>query len=318
MADELVGNSTAEPQDGIPAGESTELGELDGLLPTFDADGNFIDTEQSAEPQAAQPDGEEPAAAVTDDTEIELEDGRKATLREVKETYATFTRKTQELAAVQRETIVKARTAVAEVTEQRAQEMHLLAQQIERLVAPGYDEAAMLQLSVTDPQQWHAVRARIQIARDAQQKVQQQVHSLMQQAQQQRELADQEQQQAHQALLQAEGERLSKQKWWNADFQKQAVAFAKKHGIPEQVAGGVAYAGFVEITRKAMLYDEAMARTKGGKVIPQPAQVRPGSTPARGAMQKVKQVAGDYERARKSGDRTDIGRFLESVLPISN
>lgn len=328
------GNSQANPQGGQFAGESgnesTDINELDGLLGDIEGGEEDLlaaDDEEQQPDDGAQPDGDQAddapdgegdtpdVKAVTDEAEVPLDDGRKVTVRELKETFSTFQRKTSEMAETQRNTLAQAREAVANYAQTQAQELHLISQRIEQLVVPGIDEAALQRLAYENPEQFYQVKARLDMAREMRTNIQQQVSQLVQQAQTQREQAAQEQQQAHQQLLQAEGAKLQAQKWFNADFQAKAVAFAKKHGLPEQVAKSVAYAGFVEITRKAMLYDEAMARTKGGKQLPKQSTTTPGASPARGAMHKAKQISGSFERAKQTGDRTDIGRFLDQVLP---
>lgn len=308
------GNSQATPE-GQPAGESTDINDLEGLL------GEPQDIEEPAEEAPPQEQEEAPAEEAppeepktTDETKVALDDGREVSVRELKETFSTFTRKTQELAETQRTTLTQAREAVATYAERQAQELHLVSERIEQLVAGGMSEQQLMHLAYTDPDQYRQISARLDVARNVRAGIQQQVQQLMQQAQQQREQAQQEQQQAHQELLRTEGERLSAQKWWNDDFRNKAVAFARKHGIPEQIVRNVPYAGFVEITRKAMLYDEAMARTKAGKQPPKQPAMTPGASPARGALTQTKQVSASYERARKTGDRADIGRFLDQVL----
>lgn len=308
--DEEQGTSQATPQEQPQANPTTDISELDGLLgePEEQAE------EQGEQPEQPEAEDKEQPPAFTDETEVALDDGRKVSVREMKETFATFTRKTQELAEAQRTTVAQAREAVASYAERQAQELHLMAQHVEQLVAPGMDQAALMRLAYEDPNQYQQVKARLDVAREMRANMQQQVQSLMQQAQEQRERAEQEQVHAHQQLVQAESQRLAGQKWFNDDFKAKALAFARKHGIPEQIARGVAYAGFVEITRKAMLYEEAMARTKGGKQPPTQSVMTPGASPARGAMTKAKQVADYYARAQKTGNRADIGRYLEHTL----
>lgn len=307
--DEEQGTSQATPQEQPQANPTTDISELDGLL----GDPEEQAEEQEGE-QPEQPEAEAQPPAITDETEVALDDGRKVSVREMKETFATFTRKTQELAEAQRTTVAQAREAVASYAERQAQELHLMAQHVEQLVAPGIDQAALMRLAYEDPNQYQQVKARLDVAREMRANMQQQVQALMQQAQEQRERAEQEQVQAHQQLVQTEAQRLAGQKWFNDDFKAKAVAFARKHGIPEQIARGVAYAGFVEITRKAMLYEEAMARTKGGKQPPTQSVMTPGASPARGAMTKAKQVSESYAKAKQTGNRADIGRYLDQIL----
>jgi hypothetical protein len=320
-------NPSLGGQFAAESADRTEVSELDGLLgdpiepdPELDA-GAEGDPDDEGHPGGEEnpddPDGEgntPDAKALKDEAKVALDDGREVTVKELKETFSTFTRKTQELAETQRSTLAQAREAVANYAQQQAHELHLIGQRLEQLVAPGMDEAALQRLAYENPEQFYQVKARIDVVRDFRAGIQRQVAELVQQAQQQRNQAAQETQQAHQQLLQTENAKLDGQKWFTADFRNKALAFAKKHGIPEQVAGSVAYAGFVDITRKAMLYDEAMARTKGGKQPPQQARVTPGSTPASGALKQAKQVHGAYETARKSGDKRAAGAWLNKVL----
>lgn len=310
-------NSQAAPEGEPQASPKTELDELAGLLGEAEQPDESESDEPDEEPQE-QGDKEdepepEPPKGVTDEAEVDL-DGRKVSVRELKETFATFTRKTQELAEDKRNTLAQARQAVAEHAEQQAQTLHLMAQRMDQLAAPGFDDQALQQLAFSNPEQYYQVKARLDVAAQMRAGIQQEIQQQLRTAQQQRDFAQQEQQQAHAELLQNEGAKLASEKWFNDDFRNKAVAFARKHGIPEQAARSVAYAGFVQITRKAMLYDEAVARGKAGKQPPKVAATVPGSTPGKGALNRVKDVKGSYERARQSGDRHDIGAYLSKVL----
>lgn len=314
-------------QDTLQA-ESTDEQQAD---PAFDGIEGLLDEAADASEQLGDPDEHEdesdegdeaksddkPEAepeAKADDAEIALDDGRKVTVRELKETFSTFTRKTQELAETQRNTLAQARQAVAQHAEQQAHTLHLMAQRMDQLAAPGFDEQALQNLAFTNPEQFYQVKARLDVAAQMRQGIQSQVQAALKTATEQKQLAEQESQQAHAELLQSEGAKLAAQKWFNDDFKAKAVAFARKHGIPENTARGVAYAGFIEITRKAMLFDEAQARAKSGKQPPAPQRMAPGSTPARGQMNRAKDLKTTYDRARESKRPADIGRFLDKIL----
>jgi hypothetical protein len=335
------GTPQSTPQGGQALGGSddtgtdqTELGELDGLLSADDdTDGAGLGDEPGSgdgdtggdndnpdgdndEGQPADdevdPDGEqEPAAQFTDDTEVELDDGgRKVSVRELKESFSTFTRKTQELAESQRTIEAQAADVVARHSDHLAQRFRALHAELEGIIAPGADPQTLNALAQTDPQQYFAVKARLDMARELQRKVAAQVNELEGHAQRTRQQQEAQADAAKQELLQTEGAKLTGKKWFNADFQTKAVAYARKAGIPEQVARGVVYAGFIEITRKAMLYDEALAKTKNGKQPPKPAPTRPASTPGKGKVMQARQSKGLYEKARLTGDRTDIGKYV--------
>jgi hypothetical protein len=313
MEEQEQGTSTESAQDAATA-ESNDFGSLMDSIPLAEDLGDEPTGEppdEHADEREAEQPPEQAPQGVTDETEIELGNGRKITVKEAKDSFETFTQKTEELGRVKRDTLAQAREAVARVTEQRAQEMHLLSQQLERLVAPGIDDQTLMAMAHSDPQQFFAHKARLDAARQFQQQIGHQAQQLMQQAHEQRQLAATEANDAHQQLLARESQKLTGQKWWNEDFQRQAVAYAKKHGIPNEIASGVSYAGFVEITRKAMLYDEAMTRAKSGKVAQ--AQPRPGvKQPARAPARELDAL---YQSAVKSKDGRGFGKWLEAALP---
>ena len=340
-----VGKGTPQstPQGGQALGGSddtgtdpTELGELDGLLSADDdtdgaglgdepgaggddtvdegdnPEGDNDDEGQQAGDDDNTPEGEqEPAAQFTDDTEVELEDiGRKVSVRELKESFSTFTRKTQELAETERAIEAQAADVVSKHSEHLAQRFRLLHRELEGIIAPGADPQTLTALAQTDPEKYFQVKAKLDLARDLQRRVAEQVNEL--EAHAQRTRADQQArlEAERDARLEAEHAKLSGMKWWNADFQAKSLAFAKKHGIPEQLAKSAEHAGWFLIARKAMLYDEALAKTKNGKQPPKPAPTRPASTPGKGKVMQARQSKGLYERARQTGDRTDIGKFV--------
>jgi hypothetical protein len=235
-------------------------------------------------------------------------------VQELKTTFNTYQQRTNEMAVAQRETITRAREAVAQHAEQQAHQLHLIEQNLEQLVAPGYDQASLALLARDNPQEFIAIQARLGLVQQFRQHIQQQMGQLTQQAQQQRQQAQQEQQQAHQQLLMAEKAKLQGKKWWNADFQTKAAAFAKKNGIPEHFVQSLPYAGAFEILRDAMTYRELVAKTKGGRQAPTPQRQQPAATPARGQMRNAKQVQGLYDHAAKTGDRTSAGKWLDQML----
>jgi hypothetical protein len=341
-----LGTPQSTPQGGQALGGSddtgtdpTELGELDGLLSADDdTDGAGLgdepgsgdgdtgdegdnpegDNDEGQQADDDTPEGEqEPAAQFTDDTEVELEDGgRKVSVRELKESFSTFTRKTQELAETERTIERQAADAVSQHSEHLAQRFRLVHKIVADLVQPGMTPEAMRALAYSDPERYQAERAKADVVQQAQREIAEHVRALEQHAKQTREAQQQQAAETRQQLLADEATRLRERKWWNADFQAKAVVYAKKHGIPAHVAqlalveGTEGSAGLVDITRKAMLYDEALAKTKNGKQPPKPAPTRPASTPGKGKVMQARQSKGLYEKARASGDRTDIGKYV--------
>lgn len=293
-------------------GEAEQPGGLlaDGPAEGEGGDGNPGEgaDDETAAAAAAGEAGKAPA----DDATVDI-DGRKVTVREMRATFSTFTRKTQELAEAQRQNMSQAREAVAQFAQQQAQQFFLMSQQLDQLVAPGFDQATLTRLAFEDPAQYQQVRARLDVAASIRQEILRKGQEAAAEANRQRQMQQQEAQQSFHSLVQSEGEKLKAQKWWNDDFRKQALAFAAKHGIPEEAAGNVAYAGFVEITRKAMLYDEAVARAKNGRQPPKASSMTPGATPQRGNFIKQKALDASYAAA-KTGDKAAMGRYLNQVL----
>ncbi len=272
-----------------------------------------------AQAQAApdEPDADEQQAAPTfdDTTEVDLSDGRKVSLKDLKGSFETFTRKTQELAHERRAAVSSARDAVAKVAENYARQYDAIAQNVMQLVVPGVDESTLARLSIEDPAQYHAVRARMDMAQRLQHNLAQHAAQLGQQAQQQRDSAAKEAAEARQQLLSAEDAKLRHHKWYTPENVREMVGYAVKQGIPRDVAESVPFAGFVEITRKAMLYDAAMTRTKSGKQLPAQPKLHPSATAANGRAQDAKQMQGLLSRARSGQDPAAVGRLLNKIIP---
>ena len=282
------------------------------LSELLDAQGSEPSDEAGEQAQEAEEVEQKPEPESDPDLAVhKLDNGREVSLGELKKSFADFTQKNARLDNERRQTVEQARNAVANVAEQYANQAHLLARQVLQLVAPGIDEQQLARLASEDPASYHAARARLDMAQRLQQDISAHASRLAQQAQQQRETAKTEAAQARQQLLDSEAQRLAGHKWWNADFAAKATSYATRHGIPREVAESVAHAGFVEITRKAMLYDEAMAKTKQGKQPPSQPQIKPGTT---GKVNGVKEIRGLMDRARKTHDTTDIGRVLSKLI----
>lgn len=259
-------------------------------------DGDAENQEEKADPETAT---------------HKLDNGREVTLRELKQSFQDFNQKSARIDQERRATLEQARNAVAEISEKNARQVEILSQQVMQFVAPGIDENTLARLAIEDPAQYHAARVRLDAAQRLQQNMNAYASQLAQQAQQQRTQAQQEAAQAHQQLLDSESSRLRAHKWWNAEFASRATNYAAKHGIPKEVTERVAHAGFVEITRKAMMYDDAMAKTKSGKQLPSQPMIKPGTT---GKVNDVKQLRGLMDRAHKTNDVTDIGHALMKIL----
>lgn len=313
--DDLLDTSLPNPETDTSQPNPTELN-IDALMPFEDEDGAPVDPpqEEAAPADAAEGDEPTPAATIAEDAEVELDAGRKVKLSELKESFQHFTRKSQEFAERERTVVTQAREAVAAHSEKQAHELHLMAQSLQQLVMPGFDEAKMQALAYEDPQQFYAVKARLDVVTQQRQRIEQAAQQAWSHAQSQRTTAKAEADTARQELLKAEGGKLAAQKWYTPDFQAKALAFVKKHGVPEQMAQSIEYAGLVEITRKAMQYDEAMARQKAGKQPATQATASPGARPAQGAVAKTKAVTDSYAQARKSNNYADMGAFLDKIL----
>lgn len=318
---------TVDNQAGAAQGDNTTQAEADygSLLEDSDnlaiEDPNLADEladgqdDPERDPEGEQegedkPDGQD-AKGIQDEVTIKL-DGRDVSVRELKETFTTFKRKTQEYAEAETTREVQARTAIANVQEEATQRIVALAQGINDLVLPGIDMQAIARLRLEDPDQAGRLLANLQIVERWKTDMMTKANELWQSSQAQRKQAADKQNQAQLTLVQAEAEKLSGAKWFNDDFKIKAKSFLKSHGIPESFAGQIPYAGGMEVIRKAMLYDKAQAELKRGKQPSQQAQVSASAKPRDANTRQRADAA--FAQARKTGSRRDTARAYTSLL----
>lgn len=288
-----------------------EAGELD--IPDPDAldEGADDEPDEEADEADAPESDEQDAKAVSDEAKVEL-DGREVTVRELKETFSTFRRKTQEYAEVDQQREHQARTAIATVQERAANQIAAIAQNINDLVLPGIDLNAINRLRLEDPARAGELLTQLQIVEQWKQQMFGKAGQLMEQAQRQKQEAEERNTSARMQLLQAEADKLNGAKWFNDDFRIKAKSFLKSHGIPEQFAGQIPYAGAMEIINKAMRFDAAQKTIAKGKQPNQQAQV-PTSAKAREGSLKQKADA-LFAAARKTNSRAAKAKAYTSLL----
>jgi hypothetical protein len=290
-----------------------EAGELDIPDPDTLEEGADDEPADDAEEADEKPESDEQdvKAAVSDEAKVTL-DGREVTVRELKETFSTFRRKTQEYAEVDQQREHQARTAIATVQERAANQIAAIAQNINDLVLPGVDLQAINRLRLEDPARAGELLTQLQIVEQWKQQMFGKASELMTQAERQKQEAEQRNSSARSQLLQAEAEKLNGAKWFNDDFRIKAKSFLKSHGIPEQFAGQIPYAGAMEIINKAMRFDAAQKKIAQGKQPSQQSQV-PTSAKTREGSSKQKADA-LFSAARKTNSRQDKAKAYTSLL----
>lgn len=288
------------------------LAESEALeIPDPNDDAADVEGDRDDESDAPKADGQD-AAPIKDEATLEV-DGRKVTVAELKDTFSTFKLKAQQLAETDQRREVEARTAIATVQENAAQQIAALANGINDLVLPGIDMQAITRLRLEDPARAGELLSSLQIVEQWKSQMLGKAGELWQQAQAQRKTAQDNAERDRMALLQAEGERLGGEKWFTEDFRTKARGFIKSMGLPAAVAEQAThYAGAVKIIRMAMQYQDAAKRLKDGKQPVQAAQV-PASGRAREATPK-QQATALFAQARKTGDRRVTAKAYTSLL----
>lgn len=263
------------------------------------------DDETTEEPEgdegsedAEEADGDEEANELpepSDDAFVEIK-GKKVSIKELKSGYfreADYTRKTQAVA--------EQRKQVEAFTVQLAQERQAALQALQD--ARNYMQQAMPQepnwqeLYVQDPQQYAIQREAWRSMREQQQAMQAHQNALFQQKYQHDQAEQQE-------LLQAEmGKLLEALPEWNKpevrqQEQAKLTEYGQQQGYTVDELGSVTDHRAMVVLRKAMLYDELMARratlkpqTRGPKtIVPGAAQAAVGRSAKRG-MEARKRLA---------------------------
>lgn len=293
----------AEPDYASLLGDSEAL-EIDEPQDPDEAD--------AADGEDEDPDGQDAKQAkpASEDVTVDV-DGRKVTVRELTDTFRTFSRKAQEYAETDTRREVEARNAVATIQEQAAQQVAVLANRINDLVLPGIDLAAISRMRMEDPAKASELLTTLQIVERFKTDMMAEAQKLFGQGQKQRQLADQKRMDSMAELTRSEAQKLAAAKWYTDDFKGKAVNYLEKHGIPHQMIAELRYAGAMEIIHKAMRFDEAK-KAAGNKQPSQAPQVA-ASGKSRSPTGKQAQDAA-FAQARKSGSRRDSARAYTSLL----
>ena len=295
---ETAGQEAQDSEDldeGEPAGEDPEDHDEDeGGAEPEEGD---ADEEEAEDSEPPEPD---------DRAMVDLK-GQKVSIKELKAGYfrqADYTQKTQALAEQRRQ--VEAVTA--EVLRERQSALEALA------AAQNYMQQAMpqepnwQQLYMENPQEYAIQREAWRSMKEQQQAMQARQAQLMQQAQQQQARQQQE------FLQQELGKLLEALPSWNKDEvrakeQERIVTWGQKQGYSREELASITDHRALLIARKAMLYDEMLARKASLK--PSPTKTRGVAVP--GAAQTGRASSREREarqRFAKSGSARDAADLM--------
>ena len=276
------------------------------LLSDADADGEETDTEQSEENEESEEEEKPQVFTVkVDGKEVEV------TLDELQKGYSRtqdYTRKTQQIAEVRKQTEAELQAVRAE-REQYAQLLGALEAQIQQAAQPNIDWDRLYQ---DDPIEW--VRQR-ELMRENQEKN----AAIQSEKQRLSELSQQEQMQQQQQLLQQEQEALMAAiPEWKDSKKAQAekamlVQFGQKVGFsPDELKNVVDHRAVV-LLRKAALYDQMMS--KRGQIKPVtnngPKPAKPG---AAGRVSSNTEAMRAQQRLAKTGRVDDAADAIYKLL----
>ena len=307
-ADALAGILPDEGQEENSEAQLPEEGAAvdEELLSDADADGEETDTEQSEENEESEEEEKPQVFTVkVDGKEVEV------TLDELQKGYSRtqdYTRKTQQIAEVRKQTEAELQAVRAE-REQYAQLLSALEAQVQQATQPNIDWDRLYQ---EDPIEW--VRQR-ELMRENQEKN----AAIQSEKKRLSELSQQEQMQQHQMLLQQEQEALmSAIPEWK-DSKKAAaekamlVQFGQKVGFsPDELKNVVDHRAVV-LLRKAALYDQMMS--KRGQIKPVtnngPRPAKPG---AAGRVSSNTEAMRAQQRLAKTGRVDDAADAIYKLL----
>ena len=307
-ANALAGMLTDEGQEESSEAQLPDEGaaEDEELLTDADADSDETDSEQSEEDENSEEEEQPQVFTVkVDGKEVEV------TLEELQKGYSRtqdYTRKTQQIAEVRKQTEAELQAVRAE-REQYAQLLSALEAQVQQATQPNIDWDRLYQ---EDPIEW--VRQR-ELMRENQEKN----AAIQSEKKRLSELSQQEQMQQHQMLLQQEQEALmSAIPEWK-DSKKAAaekamlVQFGQKVGFsPDELKNVVDHRAVV-LLRKAALYDQMMS--KRGQIKPVtnngPRPAKPG---AAGRVSSNTEAMRAQQRLAKTGRVDDAADAIYKLL----
>jgi hypothetical protein len=276
------------------------------LLTDADADGDETDTEQSEEDENSEEEEQPQVFTVkVDGKEVEV------TLEELQKGYSRtqdYTRKTQQIAEVRKQTEAELQAVRAE-REQYAHLLGALEAQVQQAAQPNIDWDRLYQ---EDPIEW--VRQR-ELMRENQEKN----AAIQSEKQRLSELSQQEQRQYHDQMLQQEQEALAAAipEWKDpkkaAAEKAMLVQFGQKAGFsPDELKNVVDHRAVV-LLRKAALYDQMMS--KRGQIKPVtnngPRPAKPG---AAGRVSSNTEAMRAQQRLAKTGRVDDAADAIYKLL----
>jgi hypothetical protein len=284
-------------------------------------EGAAVEEELSADADAADDETDTEQSELDEDTEEQEQpqvfsvkvDGKEVevTLDELQKGYSRtqdYTRKTQQIAEVRKQTEVELQAVRAE-REQYAQLLSALESQVQQVAQPNIDWDRLYQ---EDPIEW--VRQR-EVMRDNQEKA----AAIQSEKQRLNQLSQQEQAQFMQQKLQHEQEALlAAIPDWKDPKKAQAekallVEFGQKIGFTPDELKGVVDHRAVLMLRKAALYDQMMSKRGNIKPVtnngPRPA--KPG---AAGRVSNTTEAVRAQQRVAKTGRVDDAANAIFQLL----
>lgn len=276
------------------------------LLSDADAFSEETDPEQSSEEESTEEEEQPQVFTVkVDGKEVEV------TLDELQKGYSRtqdYTRKTQQIAEVRKQTEAELQSVRAE-REQYAQLLGALQAQVQQAAQPQIDWDRLYQ---EDPIEWMKQR---EVMRDNQEKA----AAIQSEQQRLAQLSQQEQAQQHQQLLEQEAQALVEAiPEWKDSKKAQAekamlVQFGQKIGFtPDELKNVVDHRAVVML-RKAALYDQMMS--KRGQIKPVtnngPKPAKPG---AAGRVSSNTEAMRAQQRLAKTGRVDDAADAIYKLL----
>ena len=303
------------------AGMLPEEGQEDSSEAQLPEEGAAVEEELSADADAADNETDAEQSELDEDTEEQEQpqvfsvkvDGKEVevTLDELQKGYSRtqdYTRKTQQIAEVRKQTEVELQAVRAE-REQYAQLLSALESQVQQVAQPNIDWDRLYQ---EDPIEW--VRQR-EVMRDNQEKA----AAIQSEKQRLSQLSQQEQAQFMQHKLQHEQEALlAAIPDWKDAKKAQAekallVEFGQKIGFTPDELKNVVDHRAVLMLRKAALYDQMMSKRGNIKPVvnngPRPA--KPG---AAGRVSNTTEAVRAQQRVAKTGRVDDAANAILQLL----
>lgn len=297
---DLVKTEVAASKEPAPVSELTEPTEDDLLLEN-------LEPEEVAEPDAEAP------SAINDETEVELEDGQKISIAQLKRNnlfQRDYTRKTEELKAERQRIDTEYQQRVSEAERELSQKRDLILELANQFLPQEPD----LSLMQTDPLAYMEQRA---IYEQNMRKL----NALDQQRQQQTAAQRQKQQEQQQAFVQEQRQRLyeylphlkddKKREAFRTDISEIGM---KKFGITADEANSLNDARYVRILHDAIAYQKL--KDKAGSVQKTVAAKPKLVQQQRMAPQavQVRDRQGRFEALRNTGSIDAAAKSIEDLL----